>query len=340
VKHPERVAVTGVGYHVPPTIRFNTDPVFDWLRAHPVPGQDLFRGYKERRVLDCPENLSDLPKTLLDLMVPAAQNALKDAGIGAGEVDALLGDASVSEYVTPNELAALHHRLGLPDAAWVVPVNLMATFGTSLLLADTLVRSGRCRTALVVCGCNWTRHVSYRTPQCTSAADGAGAAVVGRSADPARFALLDAATVCATGGYGDMFMAGDPCRSADGVCFSRPYFHITEAGAAAFSSFGVKAPAELANKLLERNGLSGPPHPQVCLISHQASRVLLDAWAKAIQPGQYLETLEKFGNMVSANVPVNLAYFRDQVEKDHLLLLGLGPEFLASAVLLRRGDRP
>jgi 3-oxoacyl-[acyl-carrier-protein] synthase-3 len=336
VNRPERVAVAGLGYCVPPLVRTNDDPVFDWLKKHQAPGQDLFQGYKERRVLACADSLCDLPRSLPDLMVPAARQALADAGLAPGQVEVLLGDASVSEYVTPNELADVHRRLGLPASAWIIPVNLMASFNTSLLLAHSLVQSGRCRSALVVCGCNWTRHVSYRTAQSISAADGAGAAVVARTTGGTRFALADAEAVCATADYGAMYMAGEPARTADGVCFSRPYFHITEAGLGAFQTFGEKAPAEAVNRLLRRNSLAGS---QICLISHQASRVLLDAWRAAVGPGQYPDTLEQFGNMVGANVPVNLAYHGDRIEKDDLVLLAVGPEFMASALLLRR-ERP
>ncbi len=334
MNQPERIAVAGVGFFVPPLVRTNDDPIFAWLRQHQPAGQDLFQGYKERRVLACPDSLCDLPKSLPDLMVPAAQRALDDAGLPAGKVEALFGDASVSEYVTPNELAEVHRRLGLPASAWIVPINLMASFNTCLLLAHSLVQSGRCRNALIVCGCNWTRYVSYRTPQSVSAADGAGAAVVARTADPSRFALADAETVDDPADYGAMYMAGDASRTADGVSFTRPYFHITEAGVGAFQNFGMKAPAAAAKRLLERNGLDGS---QICLISHQASRVLLDAWKAAVGPGQYLDTLEQFANMVGANVPVNLAYHRDRIAKDELVLLALGPEFMASALLLRRG---
>ena len=37
------------------------------------------------------------------------------------------------------------------------------------LLADAMIRAGRVRTALVVVGTNWTRHVDYHTPQAISA---------------------------------------------------------------------------------------------------------------------------------------------------------------------------
>ncbi|HTU22468.1 MAG TPA: 3-oxoacyl-[acyl-carrier-protein] synthase III C-terminal domain-containing protein [Gemmataceae bacterium] len=331
---PERAAVVGVGYFVPPIIRTNDDPIFSWLKQHQAPGQDLFRGYRERRILACPDSLCDLPKTLADLMVPAANQAMRSAGVGPSEIDVLLGDASVSEYYTPNALADIHRRLRLPASTWIVPINLMANFNTSLLVADSLVKTGRCRNALIVCGCNWTRYVSYRTPQSISAADGAGAAVVARTTGSAAFAVVDAETIAETADYGSMYLAGDPNRTADGICFSPPYYHITNAGLTDFQTFGEKSPPEAVHRLLRRNGVEAS---QVCLISHQASRVLLDAWRDAIRPGQYLETLEQFANMVAANVPVNLAYHLDRIEKNNLVLLAVGPEFMASAVLLRRG---
>jgi 3-oxoacyl-[acyl-carrier-protein] synthase-3 len=330
----ERVAVVGVGYCVPPIIRTNDDPIFNWLKQHQPPGHDLFRGYRERRILACPECICGLPKTLVDLMVPAALQALQQAGIDPSKVDAILGDASVSEYHTPNELAEIHRRLGLSASAWIVPINLMANFNTSLLVADSLVKSGRCRNVLIVCGCNWTRYVSYRTPQSISAADGAGAAVVARTTSATTFALVDAETIDETADYGSMYMAGDPCRTAEGLGFSPPYFHITDSGLTNFQTFGERVPAEAVNRLLQRNGLEGK---QICLISHQASRVLLDAWNAAIGPGQYLDTLELFANMVGANVPVNLAYHFSRIEKNDLVLLAVGPEFMTSALLLRRG---
>ena len=49
--------LTGVGYAVGPVVRGNDDPIFDWLKAHPQPGQDLFKGYKSRRVLPKHPNL-------------------------------------------------------------------------------------------------------------------------------------------------------------------------------------------------------------------------------------------------------------------------------------------
>ena len=46
--HP---AILGLGQSLPPTLRGNDDPIFDWIRANdPTHGQ-LFTGYVDRHVL-------------------------------------------------------------------------------------------------------------------------------------------------------------------------------------------------------------------------------------------------------------------------------------------------
>jgi 3-oxoacyl-[acyl-carrier-protein] synthase III len=331
---PPRVALTGVGYAVPPSIRTNDDPIFAWLKAHQTEGQDLFKGYKERRVLACGDSPSDLPTTVVDLMVPAAQQAITAAGLQPGQVDAILGYASVSEYVTPNALAQVHRLIGLPETCWIVPVDLEEDFNTSLVLAQSLVETGRATNALVVAGCNWTRFVSYHTPESISVSDGAGAAVIGRTPDGSRFRIVDAATDTKTSGYGVMFMSGDEVGREPGArTYTKPYFHITPEGFAAVKGFGVTAPAALANRLIARNGLDGS---RVALITHQTSRGLIDAWRAAIKPGQYVETLELFANMVSATIPVNLAHEYARIDKNYVLLLDVSAELKTTGVLLLR----
>ena len=163
----------GLGYSVPPTRRTNDDPIFDWLKAHVPPDKNPFQGYKTRAVLAPGEDL-------MTIMVPAALNALEDAKLRPSDIDLLLGYASISPYATPNALSLLHRQLGLPERTWVVPLNNeFSNFNAGLVMADALIRAGRARNILIVVGGNWTRHVDYHTVQSISAADGAGAAVVG-----------------------------------------------------------------------------------------------------------------------------------------------------------------
>ena len=325
-----RVAILGVGYFVPANIRTNDDPIFDWLHNNPPPGQDLFTGFNERHVLGDNE-------TVMTLLVPAAQRALAAAGLTAQDVDVLIGVASVGAYLTPNDLAQLHAELNLPNTTWVIPLNDDFTnFNSGVMLAHSLAQTYRARNALVVCGGNWTRFVNYHTPESVSAADGAGAAVIGRTPDTSHFSMVDAIVDVESRYYGVMYMAGDavkPSHSNKEATYTAPTFHITPAGFEAFRNFGMNAPIALARRLLARNHIVGG---DVALITHQASSVLMTAWRQAIQPGQYINTIATFANMTVATLPVNLAFAYDTLARDYVVLLGIGVQPQTAAVLLRR----
>jgi len=328
------IGILGAGYCLPPTIRTNDDPIFQWLRDHPAPGQDLFQGYDQRHVLADGEKL-------IDLMVSAAQQALEHAGIGPAEIGAVLGYGSVSEYLTPNLLADLHRRLKLGSQTWILPLNDEFTvINTSLLVAHKLIETGQIEHALIVCGSNWTRHVDYHTSPSISVGDGAGVLVMGRLRNDTQFAYVDSETEIQSGEYGSMYLRADPLTlpPAPGTddprnAYTSPVFHLTAEGAHAFVNFGEFAPPRVANRLLGRYRLTGD---DIVLMSHQASSVLMDQWTAAIRPAQYVNTLQTFGNMTLATLPVNFAYAYNQLDRDHMMFLCLGLEMQTTSTLLRR----
>ncbi len=323
--------ILGVGYAVPQAVRTNDDPIFDWLKKHPVSGNP-FWGYVDRRVLSPGE-------TAMTIMLPAAQSALGSAGLQPSQVDMLLGCGSISQFWDPNDLCELHHLLGLPQSAWTVPLNNeFSNFNAGVLFADALVRAGRIRNALIVCGCNWTRHVDYHTIQSFSAGDGAGAAVVGDSQSAAQWTVVDHETITDSSYFGSMFMMGTQ-KIVSGECvWTCPFFQITPEGMKGFGAFGVNTAPLAVTNMLQRRGLKGS---DIALIAHQASQVLFDKWSQVIQPRQLLQTIQQFANMVVASNPVNLAYAmaQDGIQTNWLVSLSLGPDMHANALLLARSHR-
>jgi 3-oxoacyl-[acyl-carrier-protein] synthase-3 len=349
----QRVGIVGRGYSLPTTIRTNDDPIFDWLKKNDPGYQQLFYGYGTRHVLT-PD------QSIVTQMQTAAQSALDMAKLKAADVDLLLGFVSVSEYEMPNALAQLHQMMGLASRCWIIPLNVeYSNFNAGVVIADAMIRAGQVRNALVVCGGNWSRYVNYHLGPSVSAADGAGAAVVARTADASTFRVVDFETITETmvpgtsGGapspaYGNMYVGTDAVPvpppvpfpeqdSGDALpdqqVYTQPYFHITAQGMTEFGGFGVTAPIEVVQKLLTRNAL---PASKVTITAHQTSRKLLDAWAAAIQPKLFFDTLSTFANMTLASIPVNFAFGYDQFKTDHVVLLGIGPELHTNAVLLRR----
>ncbi|MGA2043599.1 MAG: 3-oxoacyl-[acyl-carrier-protein] synthase III C-terminal domain-containing protein [Roseiarcus sp.] len=330
----ETIGVTGLGFAAPETVRRNDDPIFDWIRKNNPDYAKLFQGIDERRVLAAGE-------TLDALMLAAAAQALDDAGLASRDIDLLIGLASVSDYVTPNALVKLHSDLGLPAHCQVLPVGTeFTTFNDSLVLADAMIRTGSgIGNVLIACGCNWTRHVSYHEATSIGAADGAGAAIMGSLVDPRRFAFVDVVTETQSKYYGAMWMGGresgriDPPPPYSAGLYTTPLMYFGAEAAKSFAEFGETAPVRAVNRLLSRNGVKPG---EITLISHQTSSVLIDAWNKAIGPGQYITTLKDYGNMTVASVPFTLAMRRREIAHDHLVLLTLGMQQQTSAVLLRR----
>ena len=335
----DRIVISGYGFAVPDKVRTNKDPVFDWINKHDPAGKNLFTGYCQRRVLTAEQ-------TLLDIMQPAAKAALDNAGTEAGKIDYLLGAASVSRYNPPSDLSALHHELGLPKTCPVIPLaNDYSNFNAALLLADSLIRAQPDKQILICVGTNWSQHVDYRTPEAVSAGDGAAAVIVSRaSCGQCGWSLVDQRCLMATEYFGAMIMEAEPQYSnthlpdwdALQTLYSKPFFHINQQGIDGFKNFAIDQIPTLVSDLLTNNKLSSE---DVALVPYQASKALLEAWVDAINPGQVLDTLTEYANMTAASVPVNLAssVLGGRVEKEWLVLLGIGPDMHANGMLLGGG---
>jgi 3-oxoacyl-[acyl-carrier-protein] synthase-3 len=328
--------IIGSGWAVPKKTRLNDDPVFDWLKAN-YPDQELFEGYKVRHVLDEGEDL-------MTIMIPAAKMALERAKKNPEDIDLLIGTASISEYIQPNALSQLHRELGLPARAWVIPVgDDYSNFASSLVLADGLLRANRAKNILICMGGNWTRNVDYHTLQSISAADGAGAAVIAMSDDKSKWQVADQCTVMDTRYYGSMYTGGialeanPPIKGYSSV-FSPHFFQITAEGGEGFKKFGTEIALTSVIKLLKQNKITAA---DVSFIPHQTSSVLIDYWCTHLVPGpaQVLSTLEEFANVTVAIHALNLAWFEEKgtIEKDKLVMMALGPDMHANALLLQRG---
>lgn len=321
----EQVAVLGNGFCLPPTIRTNDDPIFDDLHKTQPAGSELFKGYVTRRVLAPGESLTDL-------MTRAASVALEQSRLDPTQIDLLLGYESVSDFIEPNGLALLHHKMSLPERCMVLPINDEYTNSlTGMIVADALIRSTRARNAIIVVGCNWTQYSNYTKPQSFSSGDGAGAVVLGANVESAHFAMVDHEVSVQLDGYGGMRMQAH--AAAQPGTYTKPWSDIDADGVKMFLNFAKITPPAVVNRLLDRNGIKGS---DITLIPYQASSVLLDPWREAIQPAQLIESIADLANMTLATVLVNFARQYDAIQKDWVCLLGVGTQFQSVALLMHR----
>jgi len=139
----------------------------EWIRTR--------SGITSRRIADPDE-------TIVSMSVDSANDALKDAGINAGQVDAVIV-ATVSHLMqTPAAATMVAHRLGATPAAAFDVSAACAGFCYAVALASDMVRGGTARHVLVI-GVEKLSDITNPVDRGTAFifADGAGAVVVGAS---------------------------------------------------------------------------------------------------------------------------------------------------------------
>lgn len=332
----QAIGIKGCGYSVPVHVRHNDDSIFQHVRgvanSQGITEVDLFTGMRERRYLARNEQVEPL-------MLASAQQALLHSKVAVGEIDRLYGYASVSQYLTPNALFVVHRGLKLPRHTAVIPINSeFSNFLLSVISAWEGIAVGHSRYALIVCGTNWTRYMDYTQGHALSIGDGAGAAVMGPGAD---FSLVDYAVQTLSEQYGAMTMRtrsgrlnGQPYLPVDEHNLPIPTYEITlEAGIHSFQVSAMQGVPQMVHTLLQKHGLSGK---DIALITHQASRVLMDHWSESIGPKEYFDTLETFGNMIMATYPVNLAYYYERITADYLVMAAVGVGYHQVALLFKK----
>jgi 3-oxoacyl-[acyl-carrier-protein] synthase-3 len=328
-----RIAITGTGAAVGDIIRGNDDPAFAYVIANPPPNRDIFDGLTYRRVLGPGQ-------TVVTISAGAALQAMERAGIDASQVDLLVGSATMGEYFAPSALTQVHAYLQLPASCRVLALNSeYSPYVDGLRVANDMVAAGSVKCALVVAACAWTHHMDYHQAVCVAASDGAGAAVVTRTDDASAFALVDWENVTDSSWFGAFRMAPRPLTvpphyAPSDALYTKALMALDDVrGAEAVKGFGLPMPVTVVKRLLERRGLDPS---QIALVSHQTSKLVEGYWKSNINPGTYISTLRDYADMVSATAAVNLATCADQITQDHMVILGIGMEMHATALLYSR----
>ena len=133
--------ITGTGIAAPPNVVSNDDLVRimdttdEWIRSR--------TGVASRRFVDAGTGASDLG-------AEAAVAALADAGVQAGDVDAVVCATMTPDRQNPGIAGALQHSAGLAGAAVFDLRAQCAGFLFALDLADMLIATGRAATVLAV----------------------------------------------------------------------------------------------------------------------------------------------------------------------------------------------
>jgi 3-oxoacyl-[acyl-carrier-protein] synthase-3 len=164
--------IIGSGVHVPEKIITNDD-------LSRMLGEDINEfvsqnlGILKRHVLAENESAADLATT-------AAENALKDAGISAAEIDLIVVSTDTPEYISPSTSVVVQHRIGAKNAGTFDTNAACAGFVTAFDAALKYIIADKNYKNVLVIGVyamskflDWTEKKTA-----TIFADGAGAVVL------------------------------------------------------------------------------------------------------------------------------------------------------------------
>jgi 3-oxoacyl-[acyl-carrier-protein] synthase-3 len=154
------------------------------------------RGIFERHYMDPSQATSDL-------IVPAAEQAMKAAKISASDLDLIIVSTDTPDYLSPSTAAVVQYRLKASNAGAFDINSACAGFVTALDMASKYIASDKQYRNVLVVGAygmtKWLNYDDYRIA--TLFADGAGAVVVQASDDENEG--VQAATLFADGQYHD-----------------------------------------------------------------------------------------------------------------------------------------
>ncbi len=268
--------------------------------------------------------------TTSQLATQAAQRALADAGVEASEVDLIIVATSTPDFVFPSTACLVQANLGNKGSAAFDVQAVCSGFVYALTTADSFIRAGRARCALVIGAEVFSRILDWNDrATCVLFGDGAGAVVLKASdtpgilaaqlhADGSQTKILAAAGNVA---YGEV--TGDPFLRMDGQAVFKQAVTVLDR-----SARDVCAEAGVSLESVD------------WLIPHQANVRILNFLARklGVPLSKVIVTVDTHANTSAASVPLALdAGRRDgRVKAGQLALLqGVGGGFTWGSVLVR-----
>ncbi|HKO44281.1 MAG TPA: beta-ketoacyl-ACP synthase III [Pyrinomonadaceae bacterium] len=323
-----RARIVGTGHSYPEGILTNADlekiveTSDDWITTR--------TGIKQRRKAAPGEYTSMFA-------VRAAKQAIERAGLEPMDIDLLLCATVSPDQILPSTGCIIQAELGAHKAAAMDVVAACSGFLYGLTLADTMIRTGQSKNALVIGAEVLTQYVDYTDRQtCVLFGDGAGAAVL--SASNSDRGIL-AARIRSDGRYEEqLFSPGGGTRrppSAETLAAGDHFFKMK--GNELFK-VAVRSMADISKEVLEEAGLTA--NDVKIFIPHQANQRITDAVANKlnVESERVYSNIAMHGNTSSASIPIGLDECVEAgriTEGDLVLLASFGGGVTWGGVLMR-----
>lgn len=269
-------------------------------------------------------------ETTATLAADACRAALAAAGITAQEIDLIVLATATPDQTFPSSATKVQTMLGIDDCVAFDVAAVCSGFLYALQVADSMVRSGAARRALVIGAETFSRILDWEDrATCVLFGDGAGAIVL--EAQDAGEAGILAVRLHADGRHNDLlYVDGGP--STTGTVGK-----VRMKGREVFRHAVVNL-AAVMTETLDAVGLTAGDVDWV--VPHQANARILDATARklGLPPEKVVITVDQHANTSAASVPLALdAAVRDgRIGRGDIIVLeAMGGGFTWGAAVAR-----
>ena len=324
----QRAGILGTGHSYPEGILTNADLAEivetsdEWITTR--------TGIKQRRKAG-PGEYTSL------FAVRAARQAIERARLDPSDIDLLICATVTPDQILPSTGCIIQAELGAHSAAAMDVVAACSGFLYGVSLANSMIKTGQARHAVVVGAEILTQYVDYTDRQtCVLFGDGAGAAVLG-PVDGNRGIL--ASKIRSDGRYEEqLFSPGGGTRR-------KPTAETLAAGDHFFKMKGnelfkvaVRSMTDISREVLEDAGLRA--EDVNLFIPHQANQRITDAVANKlnVDDSRVYSNIAMHGNTSSASIPIALDECVEAgriSEGDLVLLASFGGGVTWGGVLVR-----
>ncbi len=310
------ISITGLGCHVPERVVTNDelstmmDTSDEWIRER--------TGIRERRIAAPEEALSDL-------CMPAAEQALEEAGLKGSDIDLIIVATVTPDMAFPSTGAIMADQLGSADAAAYDLSAGCTGFMYALAQAYGMLAGGLAQRALVVGGDALSKLMDW-TDRSTAVlfGDGAGAVVLERVGDGGFLGF----ELGADGSGGpQLYLPAGGSRmppTAQTVAERKHYVQMNGREVFKFATRVLVSSAEAVlatcGRTIEEVDVYVPHQANVRIIEHARKKL-------GIPEEKVVIDVDRFGNTSSGSIPLALADAREdgRLQAGKLVLMtGMG----------------
>ena len=319
-----RAVVKGVGHYLPQRIVYNSefentlDTTDEWITSR--------SGIKRRHFAAEGETTSDMG-------IAAARAALGDAGLNAGDIDAIILATSTADLTFPSAATMVQTGLGMTGGFAFDVQAVCAGFVYALATANAQIISGQVKRVLVIGAETFSRLMDWSDRStCVLFGDGAGAVVL--EASEANGTSKDRGILSvdlnSDGSYKNILYV-------DGGVSTGQTGYLRMEGKEVFRH-AVEKLYETAKTAMERAGVRADDIDWV--VPHQANIRIINSTVRKMRVprSKVITTVQDHGNTSAASIPLALSVAKQNgqiKEKDLIITEAIGGGLAWGSLVIR-----